>query len=130
MVRTRTTDLTAERLAKLILSMNARRIIERSRENRGEQRNGVRYRIMIKTTLGGKTVIQRAWIRNFSNTGLGIATSLLLPSGQAFTIQMQGATGPVDIHCTTAHCQRVAEDMYNIGVRFVDAWYKQYAEAA
>src|SRR4051812_22124402 len=41
-------DLTAERFAKLILSTNGRRIIERSRENRGDQRNGVRYRLMLK----------------------------------------------------------------------------------
>jgi hypothetical protein len=129
-VRTGTADLTAERLARLILSINSRRIVERSRENRAEQRNGVRYRIMIKVIGPQGTKTHRAWIRNFSNTGLGIAASIHLPSGQKFTLQLPSDAGLVEIPCATAHSRRVAEDMYNIGVRFVDAWYKQYAEAA
>jgi hypothetical protein len=129
-VRPATTDLTAERLARLILSINARRIVERSRENRSEQRNGVRYRIQIRPAGAPRPTLHRAWIRNFSNTGLGIATSLYLPTGHAFAIQMPSASGLIEIACATAHCQRVAEDMYNIGVRFVDAWYKRYADAA
>ena len=29
-----------------------------------------------------------------------------------------------------AHCQRVAEDVYNIGARFMDRWYTKLPEAA
>ena len=123
-------DLTAERFAQLILSMNARRIIERSRENRAEQRNGARYRIVIKVPGTGTAAMYRAWIRNFSTTGLGIATSVAMNSGQAFAIPMQSAAGLIEIPCTTAHCQRVAEDVYNLGVRFTDRWYTKFSEAA
>jgi hypothetical protein len=123
-------DLTAERFAQLILSMNARRIIERSRENRGEQRNGVRYRLMIKVPGPRATPLQRAWLRDFSSTGIGLATSVAVPAGQAFAIQMHSAAGIIEIPCTTAHCQRVAEDVYNVGARFMDRWYTKLASAA
>jgi hypothetical protein len=123
-------DLTAERFAQLILSMNARRIIERSRENRSEQRTGVRYRIMIKVPGPRATPIHRAWLRDFSSTGLGMATAVSMPAGQAFAIQMQSNSGLVEIPCTTAHCQRVAEDVYNIGARFMDRWFAKLPEAA
>lgn len=123
-------DLTAERFAQLILSLNARRIVERSRENRAEQRNGVRYRISIKVPGPRATAVHRAWLRDFSSTGLGMATSVVMPAGQAFAIQMQSNGGMVEIACTTAHCQRVAEDVYNIGARFMDRWYTKLPEAA
>jgi hypothetical protein len=123
-------DLTAERFAQLILSMNARRIIERSRENRSEQRTGVRYRLMIKIPGQRNASVHRAWLRDFSNTGLGMASSIAMTAGQAFAIQMQSASSVVEIACSTAHCQRVAEDVYNIGARFMDRWYAKFAEAA
>jgi hypothetical protein len=123
-------DLTAERFAQLILSMNARRIIERSREHRSEQRSGVRYRIMLKVPGPAGNKVHRAWLRDFSSTGLGMATSVMMTSGQAFAIQMQSAGGVIEIPCTTAHCQRVAEEVYNIGARFMDRWYTKLPEAA
>lgn len=123
-------DLTAERFAQLILSMNARRIIERSRENRSEQRSGVRYRIMLKVPGPGAIKVHRAWLRDFSSTGLGMATSISMNSGQGFAIQMQSAGGLFEIPCTAAHCQRVAEDVYNVGARFMDRWYTKLPDAA
>jgi hypothetical protein len=123
-------DLTAERFAQLILSLSARRMIERSRENRAEQRSGVRYRMSLKVPGPRTTAIHRAWLRDFSSTGVGIATSVLMAPGQAFAIQMQSNAGLYEIPCTTAHCQRVAEDVYNVGARFMDRWYTKLPEAA
>jgi hypothetical protein len=123
-------DLTAERFAQLIQSLSTRRIVERSRENRTEQRSGVRYRLTIRVPAMHETRLHRAWLRDFSSTGLGIATGVVMTAGQGFAIQMQSNEGPIEIACTAAHCQRVAEDVYNIGARFMDRWYTKLPEAA
>ncbi|HTL28599.1 MAG TPA: PilZ domain-containing protein [Tepidisphaeraceae bacterium] len=123
-------DLTAERFARLINSLSARRGTERNRENRTEQRGGVRYRLTIKVPGNRTTAVVRAWLRDFSGTGLGMTTSVPITVGQAFAIQMQSAAGLMDIPCTTAYCQRAAEDVYVIGARFTDRWFAKIADAA
>jgi hypothetical protein len=79
--------------------------------------------VVVMTPENANGIPIHARLRNLSRGGLGFSHHSSLPRGRRMTLRLPGWGGdddPEQLRCEVRHCELTGEDMFTIGVSFLD----------